>query len=522
MSIRVCALLCLCALAHAEAPPPGMPPRTALRILEQATWGPTPASLTQLQTAGFNNWFTKQVSAPLSPIPDQPLTTTNSSGMVITNSNVGPLQLNFFSNALTGSDQLRQRVAFALSEIWVVSNIDLGNASAFPPILRIFQNRAFDNYENLMKDITLSPAMGHYLDMASNNKGNPARNTAANENYAREFMQLFTLGLYQLNREGVVENSSDGTPLPSYTQSTVTNLAKMFTGWTYAPVAGAVDHNNNPVNFLVPMESHEAEHDTTAKTIFGVSIPAGTTSLQDVNQAIDIVFRQPSLPPFVSKQLIQHLVTSNPSPAYIARVASVFENNGSGVRGDLKVVVYQILTDPEARSGDAAAFASEPNFGHFREPVLFLANLLRGLNGQLSASSHIASYANQLGQNLFYSPSVFSYFPPDYTVNGILAPELDLYNTQTSVARTGVVNSALFAGHLDAGTTFDLTPFIAAQTAGQTHFFSLVNEMFFHSAMSSQVQNAMEEAMTGVTAPADKAKAGLYIALTSSEYNVVH
>jgi uncharacterized protein (DUF1800 family) len=522
MSIRVCALLCLCAVAYAEAPPPGMPARTALRILEQATWGPNDASLAKLQTLGFNHWFKDQVFTPLSPIPDQPLTTTNSSGVVTTNTNVGPLQLNFFSNALTGNDQLRQRVAFALSEIWVVSNLDLNNASAFPPLLRIFQKRAFGNYEDLMRDVTLSPAMGHYLDMANNNKGNPARNTAANENYAREFMQLFTLGLNQLNRDGSIENASDGTPLPSYTQATVTNLAKMFTGWTYAPVAGAADNNNNPVNFLVPMEAHEAEHDTTAKSIFGVSIPAGTTSLQDLNQAIDIVFRQPSLPPFVSKQLIQHLVTSNPSPAYVGRVAAVFENDGNGVRGDMQAVLFQILTDPEARAGDSADFASEPNFGHFREPVLFLANLLRGLNGQLSASSNIAGYSNQLGQNLFYAPSVFSYFPPDYAVNGLLAPELDIFDTQTSVARTGVVNSAVFSGHLDTGTTFDLTPYIAAQTAGQAQFLSLVSKMFFHNAMSSQVQSAMEDAMSGVTAPADKAKAGLYIALTSSEYNVVH
>jgi uncharacterized protein (DUF1800 family) len=432
------------------------------------------------------------------------------------------LQVNFFANALNGSDQLRQRVAFALSEIWVVSNVDLGNASAFPPILRLFQKDAFGNYETLMKDVTLNPAMGHYLDMANNNKGNPARNTAANENYSREFMQLFCLGLYELNINGSIENGPDHQPLPAYTQSTVTNLAKMLTGWTYAPVKGAADHNNNPVNFLVPMEYHDAEHDTTAKTIFGVSFPAGTTAEQDVDEAINLVFRQRSLPPFVSKQLIQHLVTSNPSPAYIERVASVFENNGSGVRGDLKAVIHQILTDEEARAGDLESFSSEPNFGHFREPVLYLANLLRGLNGQMTATSSIAGYAKQLGQNLFYPASVFSYFPPDYEVNGLLAPELDIFDTQTSVARTGVVNSAVFAGHLDAGTTFDLAPYITAETAGQAQFMALVSKMFFHDAMSSQVENSMEEAMGGVTAPADKAKAGLYIALTSNEFNVIH
>jgi uncharacterized protein (DUF1800 family) len=242
-----------------------------------------------------------------------------------------------------------------------------------------------------------------------------------------------------------------------------------------------------------------------------------------LNSALDIIFNQPSIAPFVSKQLIQHLVTSNPSPGYVSRVAAVFVNNGQGVRGDLRAVVYQILTDPEARAGDTQDFTAAPNFGHYREPVLFLANLLRGLNGQMNANSNVQAYANQMGQNLFYAPSVFSYFPPDYQANGITAPELEIYSTQTASARTGVVNSAIFAGHLDTNTTFDLSPYIAGiSSPQQSQFFALVNQMFFHNAMSSQVQTAMQQAMAAVTAPADKAKAGLYIALTSNEYQVVH
>jgi uncharacterized protein (DUF1800 family) len=500
-----------------------MSQRTALRLLEQATWGPTAADAALLQHTGFESWFKAQVTAPLSPIPAQPLLGTD--GKAFTN--VGPLQQNFYANTLNGSDQLRQRVAFALSEIWVVSNQDLDRAAAFPLLLQIFQKNAFGNYQSLMQDVTLNPAMGHYLDMANNVKGNPAKNTAANENYARECMQLFTMGLNKLNKDGSVVMSG-GLAEAAYTQDTVTNLARVFTGWTYAPVAGAKDETQNPINFLAPMEAHETEHDTTAKSLLGVAIPAGQTALADVDQALNIIFEQPSVAPFVSKQLIQHLVTSNPSAEYVSRVASVFENNGRGTRGDLMAVVYQILTDPEARAGDTQPFTSAPEFGHFREPVLFVANLLRGLNGQLTAASNVQASATLMGQNLFNSPSVFSYFPPDYLVDGLTAPELDIYNTQTSVSRTGVVNAAIFDGQLDANTKFNLTPFVTAaaatgQTAsGQTAFFTLVNDLFFHDAMSAELQTAMQQAMAAVTTPTAKAQAGLYIALTSNEYQVIH
>ena len=254
-----------------------------------------------------------------------------------------------------------------------------------------------------------------------------------------------------------------------------------------------------------------------------MNIPAGTTALEDVNKALDIVFSQPTMAPFVSTQLIQHLVTSNPSPAYIRRVSTVFENDGTGVRGNLKAVVYAILTDAEARAGDTRPFTAAPTFGHYKEPVLFIVNLLRGLGATLTATSNVEAYTNSLGQNLFYAGSVFSYFPPNYVTDGITAPELNIYNTQTSVARTGVVNTAIFAGQLDSNTKFNLTPFItAASSTGQVAFFSRVNEMFFHNDMSTELKTQMQNAMAAVTAPADKAKAGLYIALTSNEYSVVH
>ena len=504
-------------VSFAQSPPPGMSQRAAARILEQATWGPTTGDIAHLQAVGFDKWFAEQVSATYSAIPSQPLLAPNGN----TFTNVGPLQVNFFQNALSGQDQMRQRLAFALSEIWVVSNIDLNNASAFPPILRLFQSNALGSYLQLMHDISISPAMGHYLDMANNDKANAKAGTAANENYARELMQLFTIGLTELNLNGSIVKDSHGNPVATYTQDTVTNMAKVCTGWTYGLASGATAKGHDPVYFLVPMVAVETLHDTTAKTIFGKTIPAGGTAETDLSDALQIIFDQPTIAPFISQQLIQHLVTSNPSAAYIDRVASVFVSDSKGKRGNLQSVVYAILTDPEARAGDKEDATAD--FGHLREPVLYVANLLRGLNGQVMDSSQIYNYVISAGQNLFYPASVFSYFPPSNVANGILAPEMDLYTTQTAVTRTGLINNSVYGSKFDAGTTFNLPPFItAAGSANQTQFFDMVNLLFFHQSLSGTTKAAMETAMAIEVTPTQKAQAGLYIALTSSEFQVIH
>ncbi len=322
--------------------------RAANRILEQATWGTTPQPSAALIQRGFDAWFEEQVGAPISTFADQPY--YNSAGN--NNTNLAPLQVAFFQNALSSPDQLRQRVAFALSEIWVISELEVNNASAFPPLLRIFQSQAFDNYESLMKDVTLSPGMGRFLNMVNNDKGNAARGTTANENYAREILQLFTIGLVRLNSDGTPVLDANGATIPSYTQADVADLAKAFTGWTYPPMPGFVTKGHNRAYYVGPMAAVESLHDATRKQILGTTLPAGGSAESDLDQALHVIFLHPNLPPFVSQLLIQHLVTSNPSPAYIARVASVFEDNGSGVRGDLKAVIRAILTDPEARAAD--------------------------------------------------------------------------------------------------------------------------------------------------------------------------
>lgn len=510
-------LALLPAAAQTTTPAVVMTDRAAARFLDQAAWGPTPGSIAQLQQMGITNWLAAQFALNTSDLPDQPI--MDSAGKA--NQNLAPVQAAFFQNAVNGSDQLRQRVAFALSEMWVVSAVSTRYAYAFPPYWRLFRDNAFGNYRDIMKAVTLSPAMGNYLNMANNNKGNAAKGTAANENYARELMQLFAIGLTQLNPDGSPALDSTGNPVPTYNQAVVTNTARALTGWTYPTAPGATAKTNNPQYYIGSLFPVEAEHDTTSKSIVGfVMIPAGQTAEQDLDGVLDALLAQPTMAPFVSRQLIQHLVTSDPSPAYIARVSAVFSNNGSGVTGDMKAVLTAILTDPEARAGDDPNAAPNANFGHLREPVLFLPNLLRGLNASIGSSNNIDGLANLLGQNLFNPPTVFSYFSPLYQLeSGQPAPEFQIYSTQTAAARANIVNTALY-GKLDSSTTVNLAPFQKAAGDDAT-LLDTISYTFLHHSMSSALEQAAAGAADAATTPLAKAQAALYVVLTSSEYQIV-
>ncbi len=490
----------------------------AARFLDQATWGPTPASIAQLQQTGIANWLAAQFALNTSDIPDQPV--LGSDGKP--NRDLTPVQAAFFQNAVAGQDQLRQRVAFALSQMWVVSSVSTKEAYAFPPYWRLFRDNAFGNYRDVIRALTLSPAMGNYLNMANNNKGNAAKGTAANENYARELMQLFTLGLTQLNPDGSAVTNSAGQPVPTYDQSVVTATARALTGWTYPTAPNATAKANNPAYYLGQMFAVEAEHDTAAKTIVGgVTLPAGQLAGADLTAVIEALVAQQTMAPFVSRQLIQHLVTSNPSPAYVGRVSQVFLNNGSGVRGDLKAVITAILTDTEARSGDDPTMPSNLAFGHMREPVLFMANILRGLGGTLGASSAINRYATELGENLFSPASVFSYFSPLYRLeNGTPAPEFQIYSAQTAADRADIVNTVLY-GALDKSTTVDLAPFYPA-AGNLSGMLDTINIVFLHHSMSSALRSAAMSAAVAATGAKAQAQAALYVVLTASEYQIVH
>ncbi len=495
-----------------------MTDRAAARLLDQAAWGPTPNSILQVQQLGLQGWLNWQFSLNTSDLPDQPI--LNSAGT--NNTDLRPVQAAFFQNAATGEDQLRQRVAFALSEIWVVSEESgVPYAYAFPPYWRIFRDNAFGNYRDIIKAVTLNPAMGRYLNMANNNKGNAAKGTSANENYARELMQLFTLGLTQLNSDGSRVLDQNHNPVPTYDQAVVDNMAKLVTGWTYPTAPGATAQTNNPQYYFGPMFAVESEHDTTAKTIFGnINIPAGQSAEQDLESLLNGMMQQTTMAPFVCQQLIEHLVTSNPSPAYIQRVSNIFLNDGTGVRGNMQAVITAILTDPEARAADEGGTLVNPTFGHLREPILFMANLLRGLNATLSSTSTIYNDATEMGQDLFYAPSVFSYFSPQSrTEKGLLGPEFQIYSTQTAAYRADIVNSALY-GTIDAGTKVNLTSFVPpAQSVSA--ILDYISYVFLHHAMSASLTQQATAAANAVTTPLARVQAALYVVLTSGEYQVI-
>jgi uncharacterized protein (DUF1800 family) len=367
--------------------------------------------------------------------------------------------------------------------------------------------------------------MGKYLSMANNNKGNPAKGTSANENYGRELMQLFTLGLTQLNTDGSPVLDSNQNPVPTYTQAIVTQMAKALTGWTYPVAPGATAKTNNPAYYFGQMYAVEAEHDTSAKQIFaGITIPAGQTAEADLESVLDALMQQQTMAPFVSQQLIQHLVTSNPSPSYIQRVSNIFLNDGTGVRGNMQATITAILTDPEARAGDTPIAASSStesaNFGHLREPILLLANLLRGLNATLGPASAIYNDASLLSEDVFYEPSVFSYFSPQFrTEKGLFGPEFQIYSTQTAASRGDIINAAIY-GSIDKGTAVDLTPFVQQASSVDT-LLDYISYVFLHHKMSTSLNQAATDAANAAATPLAKAQAALYVVLTSAEYQVI-
>jgi hypothetical protein len=301
--------------------------------------------------------------------------------------------------------------------------------------------------------------MGNYLDMVNNDKTN-GTTRVPNENYAREIMQLFSIGLEELNADGTPLLDALGKPIPTYGQAEIGEFARVFTGYTYASVAnpfGPATGKQNTRYYGHPMIPYPATgttgHDTGAKTLLnGTVLAANQTPQTDVDAAVRNVFMHPNTGPYVSKQLIQRLVTGNPSPAYVGRIAAVFANNGAGVRGDLQAVVRAILLDPEARGPSKTA----ADYGALKEPVLMLTGLLRSLSG-ITDGSRLEGAANGLGQRPYYSPTVFNYFPPDHTILGtsVLGPEFAIHTTNSAVGRANLVYTLVYAGYPADGTIVD-------------------------------------------------------------------
>ncbi|HTM13986.1 MAG TPA: DUF1800 domain-containing protein [Bryobacteraceae bacterium] len=496
----------------------------AARFLDQAAFGPDAVTSAHVQAVGLEAYLNEQFAAPISPYPDPDATGFG----------IGQVQARFFTNAVHGTDQLRQRVAFALGQIFVASAVEENTPAQLVPYLQLLKNDAFANFRTLMEDVTLSPTMGEYLDMRNNDKADPAKDTRANENYARELMQLFTIGLFQLNQDGTLQLDSGGNPIPTYDQTTIQNFAKVYTGWTYPTRPGATPRKHNPPYYIGPMVPDESNHDTTSKTLLnGLVVPAGGTAESDLKAALDDIFNHPNVAPFIGKQLIQHLVTSNPSPAYVGRIAAVFNDNGAGVRGDLQAVVKAILLDPEARAGDEGPSLSPPDTsGHLREPVFAVASILRGLGATVNDTNNLSNRAANLGQTLFAPPTVFNYFAPGYTIPAeftpgatLLGPEFQLQSPSAAVARANMVNAMLY-GNLGDGAIIDWT-YLAGLAATPEALLDSVSDALMHGkmpdAMRTQILSAVN-AFTGTTAAVYKARAqaAVYLTVSSSYYNVEH
>ncbi len=480
----------------------------AARLLEQSSWGVTPASLSHVQAVGMQAFLNEQFAAPTSTFPAP-----------ATDDDMSFVQKRFFTNALTGQDQLRQRVAWGLSQIMVTSAVKINNPSAFVAWQNMFQNDAFGNFSTLLTDVTLSPVMGNYLDMVNNDK--PGNGVAPNENYAREILQLFSIGLEQLNPDGTLQLDSSGNPIATYDQDTIEGFAHTFTGWTYPTKPGATAKWRNPEYYGGPMEPFDSHHDTGSKLLLnGVTLPAGGTAQADLTAALQNIFNHPNVGPFISKQLIERLVTSNPSPEYVGRVAAVFADNGSGVRGDLKAVVAAILLDPEARRGDDPAQAL-PSDGKLKEPVLFITNLLRAMNG-VSDGASLADRASDMKQPPFFSPTVFNFYHPDHVIEGttLVGPEFEIFDTSTDIFRINFVNTLVY-GSVSGTTTVDLSGYVPL-AANPDQLVTAVAAVMLHGQVSDSMRGTLVTTLSGIPDNTRRTRAAFYLMGSSSQFQVEH
>lgn len=486
----------------------------AKRFLEQATWGASPSEIYRLMDIGFDAWLTEQRNAVSStytmPTPNGDIP-------------VYDMQAEFFNNAMKGPDQLRQRVAFSLHKTMVVSANEIEETKALVPYHRILLKNSLGNYATLLKDITLDVGMGEYLDMVNNDKANPAKGTEPNENYARESMQLFSIGTQILRADGALLRDPQGNPYYTYTQDDVLALSRAFTGWTYPPGRGNDSNNHNKRNFGEPMVPVLVNHDTGAKTVLGVTIPAGLTPMQDVDFAVRILFEHPNTATFVALRLIQSHVTSNPSGLYLLNVVKAFQNNGQGVRGDLFAVMRAVLLDPEARAADDPA---APNpfgkfAGHLREPILYVLQMLKALDGTIVADNPVESDIANMGQKLFYPPSVFSYFSPLGRAPGsstLYGPEFQGFTPVNALER---VNYMEYLLRMDQNA--EAKPVIAPYVALAGDVEALITAINIHllgNTMPDVLKQGIRDTVATTTDPVRKARLALYLALTSSHYQV--
>ena len=510
-----------------------------IRFLEEATWGPNDSDVGAFLGQGILPWLAQQYSAPASTYPGAlfplwPADTPASCDDVCQRVNYSsyPIQNRFFTNAMYGPDQLRQRVAWALHKIVVVSEETIPYPWQMAPYLRAIDLNALGNFRDILYQETLNPAMGEFLNMDTSTKDDP------NENYAREIMQLFSIGTELLNQDGSTQNDANG-PLPTYDQSVIDEFKRVYTGWFIDQVnCPAPNSGTQCDDWIDPMSFDPDLHDNDAKTLFAgfpggpVALPAGQTGSQDLNEAIDAIFNHPNVGPYLARELIHSLVTSNPSPAYVERVAGFFNDDGTGARGKLWSVVKAILLDPEARTDP-----TDPIYGHLREPALYVNDLLRAFHAMsfdrsTNSDGNLEDFTRPMGQKIWKPPTVFSYYPQFYTAPpasaGILGPEFGIMNSQTSLQRANFVDQVTIQGGIESngddypnGTSLDFSE-LQLLAANPDNLVDRLNRLLLHGTMSDQLRASIVGAVNAVD-PSDpllRAEQALYLVAVSSQYQV--
>ena len=540
----------------APAPPVAVTPARptaaeAGRFLTQATFGPTAGDIAALQGSTYSAWIDAQLALPL-PARSHQQHVENRQAELGTVS-ASQFYESWWRQVVTEPDQLRQRVAFALSQVFVVSladtKIDARGAASYYDML---QRNALGNFRTLLQDVTLHPMMGTYLTSLGNQKEAADGSRTPDENYAREVLQLMTIGLHKLNADGTAVVDASGVPVPSYDGADIKGLARVFTGMSwYSPsptattFAGGSAHSDRSVR---PMIFYPAFHSLSEKSFLGVTVPASTTAdmAGELKTALDTLFRHPNVGPFIASRLIQQLVTSNPAPAYVARVAAVFNDNGSGTRGDMGAVVKAILTDPQARDATSAAAA---DFGKLREPVIRLAHWARAFGATSQGGNWLitSTAANtSLGQAPLTAPSVFNFWRPGYVPPvtsslgqlGLSAPEFQGVDEVTTAAYVNMMQTWVDAGigsTPPGGTGRDVRSAYTAELALADSPDALVarmNTLLFNGRLGSGLQAQLTAAVNAITVPAsgtqvqidtarlNRVKTAVFLSMISPEYLV--
>ncbi len=497
-------------VASSVAPQPLYSKAEAARFLLQAQFTATDEEILEVRTSGYDAWLTSKFNAPIDQTGTQWLTVSGYATPDKNGNYFNPIFGDWmaWNQLFTGIGQVRKRLALALSEFFVVS---LSPIDGFwPPMLiagywDLLNAKAFDNFRNLLEDISLNPAMGFFLNTKGNLKEDVASGRQPDENYAREIMQLFSIGLYELNLDGTLKTNAQGHPIETYVQSDITNLARVFTGydWDFSKVTQQNGFEAYPVpspEFTSGRMAFDAKkHSNLAVSFLGTNIPANTPGAEALRIALDALFNHPNTGPFFAKQMIQRLVTSNPSPAYVQRVATKFNNNGSNVRGDLKAVWRAILTDTEARTLLGNTFT-----GKLREPIVRLTQIARTFNVSSSNGKweiyDLSNADTGLGQSPLRSPSVFNFFRPGYVppnteiaAKNLLAPEFQLHNETSTAGYINLLSYFIKSGYKDVTLNLSNIEALAADAKALVEWLNLhltANQL--SKATTDLIQQALE------------------------------